>query len=161
MSLQTCSGSSRRRRPGIIKNKPSGGPVVQLNVMECPFQAKSAGCTAPQSRATRHLDTRADYSARPRVATRGRGSTRARSGPAGVSLLFLLSLDILELDPRGPRRTRGRCLRDIASSPVRRRGDGVFAWCRGGGVLVETTVDDNAHRVAAMAYERSQTPRCG
>jgi hypothetical protein len=111
--------------------------------MECPFQAKSAGCTAPQNRGARHLDTRADYSARPRGATRGRGSTRARSGPAGVSLRALPSLSNFGPGPRGPRRTRGRCLRDIASSPARRRSDGVTL--------------PNRYAFAAMASPRAYT----
>ena len=121
------NGRGSTDRPGTTGSTPSGGLVVQPNVMECPGRVRSAGCTARRSRATRHLDTRADYSKRRHGATRGRGSTRARSGPASVSLRAPPSLSNFGPGPRGPRRTRGRCLRDIASSPARRRGDDVTA----------------------------------
>ena len=87
--------------------------------MECPVRVRSAGCTAPQSRGAAHLDTRADYSARPRVATRGLLKSRARSGPASIFLRAPPSLNTLGPGPRGPRRTRGRCLRFLLLSCAR------------------------------------------
>ena len=69
----------------VVKSTPSGGLVVQPNRGAYLYRVRSAGCTAPRSRGTRHLDTRADYLAQQR-ATNPRPRLDPRSFRACLSL---------------------------------------------------------------------------